>query len=131
MNCLTTNTYNLDQLSDNINYAKSLFDSIDVYMPQSYQSKSHNYMDYGVSHKPISEEYVPDIILKKPDELKLARDNYYPSRHLPDLIYTSFYLTCVSEKIFPDLDENLPLGVVFCVDHESDIIFSIRDGDQG
>ena len=29
-----------------------------------------------------------------------------------------FNLYCVSEKIFPDLDENLPLGVVFCVDHE-------------
>ena len=48
--------------------------------------------------------------------------------------YTTFYLTCIfraSEKIFPDLDENLPLGVVFCVDHESDIIFSIRDRDHG
>ena len=48
--------------------------------------------------------------------------------------YTTFYLTCIfraCEKIFPDLDENLPLGVVFCVDHESDIIFFIRDRDQG
>ena len=48
--------------------------------------------------------------------------------------YTTFYLTCVfrpSEKIFPDLDENLPLGVVFFVDHESGINFSIRDRDQG
>ena len=42
-----------------------------------------------------------------------------------------FNLYCACEKIFPDLDENLPLGVVFCVDHESDIIFSIRDRDQG
>ena len=41
-----------------------------------------------------------------------------------------FNLYCASEKIFPDLGENLPLGVVFCVDHESDIIFSIRDRDQ-
>ena len=48
--------------------------------------------------------------------------------------YTTFYLTCIvcpSEKIFPDLDENLPLGVIFGVDHESDVIFSIRDRDQG
>ena len=43
-----------------------------------------------------------------------------------------FNLYCPSvAKIFADLDENLPLGVVFCVDHESDIIFSIRDRDQG
>ena len=42
-----------------------------------------------------------------------------------------FNLYCACEKIFPDLDENLPLGVVFCVDHESDIIFLIRDRDQG
>ena len=37
---------------------------------------------------------------------------------------------CVA-KIFSDLDEISPLGVIFCVDHESDIIFSIRDRDQG
>ena len=42
-----------------------------------------------------------------------------------------FNLYCASEKIFPDRHENLPLGVVFCVDHEFDIIFSIRDRDQG
>ena len=31
-----------------------------------------------------------------------------------------------SEKNFPDLNENLPLGVLFGVDHEFDIIFLIR-----
>ena len=45
-----------------------------------------------------------------------------------------FYLACIfrpSEKIFPDRPKILPLGVIFGVDHESDIIFSIRDRDQG
>ena len=43
-----------------------------------------------------------------------------------------FNLYCPSvAKIFSDLDENLPLGVLFGVDHESDIIFSILDRDQG
>ena len=43
-----------------------------------------------------------------------------------------FNLYCPSvAKIFADLDENSSLGVVFGVDHESDIIFSIRDRDQG
>ena len=63
--------------------------------------------------------------------LKLKRMHFY----IPITInYTTFYLTyfvCPSPKIFPDLDEILPLGVVFCVDHESDNIFSIRDRDQG
>ena len=53
--------------------------------------------------------------------------------------YTTFYLTCIFRvcvcvcvgKIFSDLHENLPLGVVFCVDHESGIIFLIRDRGQG
>ena len=39
-----------------------------------------------------------------------------------------FNLYCASKKIFPDLGENLPLGVVFCVDHESDIIFRAGTG---
>ena len=50
---------------------------------------------------------------------------------MPFLYNLLFNLYCASEKIFPDLGENLPLGVVFCVDHESDIIFLIRDRDQG
>ena len=29
----------------------------------------------------------------------------------------------MSPKIFPDRPENLPLGVVFCVNYESEIIF--------
>ena len=47
-------------------------------------------------------------------------------------IYTTFYLTCIVRpsvgKIFAVLYENLPLGVVFCVDHESDIFFRSGTG---
>ena len=52
--------------------------------------------------------------------------------NVPFLYNLLFNLYCPSvAKIFADLDENLPPGVVFCVDHESDIIFLIRDRDQG
>ena len=56
----------------------------------------------------------------------LAKDAYHIFNNLLFNLYFPFVA-----NIFPDLDENLPLGVVFCVDHESDIIFSIRDRDQG
>ena len=34
----------------------------------------------------------------------------------------------MSPKIFPDLDENLPLGVVFGVDYESELFFRSGTG---
>ena len=49
---------------------------------------------------------------------------------LIDFLYNLLFNLCCAcvAKIFPDLDENLPLGVVFCVDHESEIIFRSGTG---
>ena len=60
-------------------------------------------------------------------QVYLINANFY--QFLYNLLF-NLYFPSVG-KIFADRPESLPLGVLFCVDHEFDIIFSIRDRDQG
>ena len=66
---------------------------------------------------------------------KLDFQNYLtgPGFETASFLYNLLFNLCCASvgKIFSDLDENSPLGVVFCVDHESDVNFLIRDRDQG